>query len=827
MSGDSVTYDGLASGTDYTVTAYSGQNCNFGTQAGASFSTTGPALRILERNANALTVAPHAGWSGDWYYQKRTDLRVDFAGCTGPVAGSLELTGLGTGQADMGVRMFGDAGCANLAAAAASKLPNSGLTVGFNSGGATFTIERWKNARWTLQQQSPTTGPCIPADAQTRSLSVTGLTPGAQYTFRAYPGDDCLGGIIGGTVTTFTVPVFSAEGGAVSAELTVGHWSGPWWYRETGVYNSRDELVPFGGPCRSVPANTPTAVATGLEGGQTYGFRAFTSWSACYHNANTSQGNWTLTGVLGVPVKVDTLARPALTVNRLTGGGARLTLRNWAAFDGDWYYRANVIVPYANSPLHGPDGCLGPVTGAAQTDLATLPPLSGLGAYHIFTVYSRSDCHYSKVTAHATLGGAYAAPSLSAGPIRDTGGTLTIANHPGTWYYKADAGPDAACRGPVHTGSAALTGLTANTTYTYTAYNDSGCANTLAAAGAFTTPELTAGSITVTGATLRLANHTGNWYYKADTGPDASCQGPVGTATETLTGLTGETSYTYEAYSDSGCAAASLLAAASAFTTLVPATLTASSVTTTTATLTIGNHTAEWYYEADKAPDNSCKGPVAANTSTKALTGLTAGTWYTYKAYSDDTCSTANELAAEAFSTAVTVSSIDTNSNSTVVYRTQFQHTRYRRGRKPSPPARTAAATRSRASPARSRSSHRKPGQHRGEALLPRQETEPGNGDHHRHAQRQQPHCDRGQYTSTPAPASGCALAANTTYFVVMPTRPTSPPPAPTGTSWVHHDSRTARQRHRPPTAGPSRTTAVPLPSPTSPSGIPPGARTR
>ena len=42
VSGDSVTYDGLASGTDYTVTAYSGQNCNFGTQAGASFSTTGP-----------------------------------------------------------------------------------------------------------------------------------------------------------------------------------------------------------------------------------------------------------------------------------------------------------------------------------------------------------------------------------------------------------------------------------------------------------------------------------------------------------------------------------------------------------------------------------------------------------------------------------------------------------------------------------------------------------------------------------------------------------------------------------------------------------------
>ena len=169
-------------------------------------------------------------------------------------------------------------------------------------------------------------------------------------------------------------------------------------------------------------------------------------------------------------------------------------------------------------------------------------------------------------------------------------------------------------------------------------------------------------SVAATTATLGIINHSGNWYYKADTGPDATCQGPVSTTTEALTGLTPGTTYTYEAYSNSTCTTGNLLATASAFTT--PATLTASGVTTITATLTIDGHSAAWYYQSDVGPDSaSCQGPVAANDSTEDLTGLTAGTLYTYR--SDSSCSTANELAAEAFSSAVTVSNLsESNSNS-------------------------------------------------------------------------------------------------------------------------------------------------------------------
>ena len=77
---------------------------------------------------------------------------------------------------------------------------------------------------------------------------------------------------------------------------------------------------------------------------------------------------------------------------------------------------------------------------------------------------------------------------------------------------------------------------------------------------------LTASGVTGTGATLTIANHSGNWYYKADKAPDNTCSSSAVTgATTTLTGLTANTSYTYSAYSDSSCS--TLLATAAAFTT--------------------------------------------------------------------------------------------------------------------------------------------------------------------------------------------------------------------------------------------------------------------
>ena len=76
--------------------------------------------------------------------------------------------------------------------------------------------------------------------------------------------------------------------------------------------------------------------------------------------------------------------------------------------------------------------------------------------------------------------------------------------------------------------------------------------------------------------------------------------------------------------------------------------LDASRVENDTATLTINNHATAWYYKYTvPSGDSSCT-LVNANTSTANLTSLLPGTSYTFKAYSDSSCSSANELTSDA-----------------------------------------------------------------------------------------------------------------------------------------------------------------------------------
>ena len=245
--------------------------------------------------------------------------------------------------------------------------------------------------------------------------------------------------------------------------------------------------------------------------------------------------------------------------------------------------------------------------------------------------------------------------SLTASSVTATGATLTIANHAGAWWYKSATTGKTDCTSAGSTASASVTGLTPGTAYVFKAYSDSSCGTLLATASEFTTltPSLTASNVAATTATLTIANHTGNWYYKSTTAGKTACTGPVSGTSVTLTGLNGNTSYTYSAYSDSSCG--TLLAAASSFKTLLPPTLTASAVTGTTATLTIDNHTAAWWYDANTGPDTTCQS-VSADTSSDSLTGLTAGTVYVYTAYGKSGCNAADLLVTTTFGTPQSVS---------------------------------------------------------------------------------------------------------------------------------------------------------------------------
>ncbi len=88
--------------------------------------------------------------------------------------------------------------------------------------------------------------------------------------------------------------------------------------------------------------------------------------------------------------------------------------------------------------------------------------------------------------------------------------------------------------------------------------------------------------------------------------------------------------------------------------------LDASAVAGTSATLTLSNyHGGDWWLKETSPSTGTCT--AGESDYSHALSSLTAGTWYTYKAYSNSTCSAANELAAEVFATAMTVSNYHTS----------------------------------------------------------------------------------------------------------------------------------------------------------------------
>ena len=92
---------------------------------------------------------------------------------------------------------------------------------------------------------------------------------------------------------------------------------------------------------------------------------------------------------------------------------------------------------------------------------------------------------------------------------------------------------------------------------------------------------------------------------------------------------------------------------------IVPVKLTASDITTTTATLTLANHSGQWLYKRT-APggDDTCHS-VAAGTATASLSSLNADTSYTYKAYADAGCGISDEIASVTLHTQLAVSNLD------------------------------------------------------------------------------------------------------------------------------------------------------------------------
>ena len=314
---------------------------------------------------------------------------------------------------------------------------------------------------------------------------------------------------------------------------------------------------------------------------------------------------------------------------------------------GNWYYKdaADTSAVCSAAPT------------AVQT--GTTVNLTGLtaGTAYNYKAYSDGNCA-SEIAAAWPF--TTSAPALTASSYGNTQATLTLsgwaigtgAGQDGNWWYKADSGPHTACSAAQTAAAVHLSGLTAGTAYTYTAYSDGNCANAIDAAPAFTThanaPALAAAVSSATSLQLNLSNYTGAWWYKytLPASPAGVCTA-ASEATALATGLTKNTGYTFKAYRAGGCDSADVIATAAAKSTTTPD-LRVSKIKSRTATLTLDGwdpaHEGPWRFKGTASPFNqSCyyggaTKDAESRISARAYKALTPGSSYTFRAYAGTSC---------------------------------------------------------------------------------------------------------------------------------------------------------------------------------------------
>ena len=375
---------------------------------------------------------------------------------------------------------------------------------------------------------------------------------------------------------------------------------------------------------------------------------------------------------------------PAPSKPTVTGGDAQVTLSAASVANTGGSPITKWQYAYKSKPSGGSYGNYGSwnnVTGTSTTMPNTTVSNLTNGTEYTFKVRAvnsngdgadspESDAVTLAVTATLTTP-ANASQSVTAGAgdakltasnVTHHSATLTIGNHNGDWYYKTTAPTIGICSASaVNTLSVDLADLAGNTSYTFKAYSNSGCTTELAAAAAFLTkpakpakPTVTAGAgngtltlaSSVTGGTGALSK----WEYSTDDGTTWTTINVTSTTlSHVVTGLTDGTDYTFKVRAVNATGTGPTSDASDPATPRGKATLTVSSVTHHSATLTIGNHTGDWYYKATTPTSGVCSATAVA-TASLDLADLAGNTSYTFKAYSNSTCAT--ELAtASAFLT--------------------------------------------------------------------------------------------------------------------------------------------------------------------------------
>ena len=660
------------------------------------------AVSNLTSTSATVTISSH---TGDWWY-----LVNNHANCTKATGTSVDLTGL-TPNSTYTFSAWSSSACTPSTvylaevdvvtpAQAVVTLAASAVT----DTTATLTIEN-HTGNWYYKYTAPTGGQCSSAQTGT-TASLASLTPGTNYTFKAYSNSGC-------TTVLATAAAFLTKPGQTTG-VTVAVLSTKLKVSWTAVTSATGYTVQWKSgnqdyaSSRQATATGTSHTVTGLTNSTTYTLRVRAT-------NGTGDGAWSADAT-GTPAAV------TLTVSNVTQTTATLTIAN---YEGAWSY----------TPDNGTT--CGTVNSGGTVDSANLSNLT-VNTSYTYVAYNTTNCGSTAAEEIArktftTL----AAVELTASDVTQTTATLTIANYAGAWSYKGNQSGATCTSVSSGTTTANLINLTLDTSYTYIAYNTTNCGSTSAeiARETFTTlvtAELTASAVTDTTATLTIANYSGTWYYKYTTSGGGPCSSGQTGLTANLTNLRQGTEYAFRAYSDAQCA--TLLTSAPAIFTTKPGpmgtvqisavigkidlqwkgpagatkyrvqwkaagqdydashrqqdidleiysintvgaftytvrvragnasgwgawsaevsarsvcsqcpSLTASSVTVTSATLTMSNYSGNWRYKRTNPAGGTCKN--AGFKRSVDLDDLDAGTSYTYQAYTDSNCSTELETA--------------------------------------------------------------------------------------------------------------------------------------------------------------------------------------
>ena len=639
----------LTNGTGYQfkVRAVNATGTGPTSDASTSVAPTAPTLTAgnVDDDSATLTIGK---FTPDWYYKYTAPTGGDCSSNAVTTA-SVNLDSLST-NTNYTFKAYSDSSCATeltTASTDADFLTKPGKPTGLSaasgagSGKLTLTASLSGDGtltRWQYQQKKESDnnwGSWQNISSTSTSLShvVSGLTNGDSYQFKVRAVNASGTGAASDASAAKEPADETLTASSIthnSATITIGNHAGDWYYKYTS---------PSGGTCSSNAVSTESEDLDSLSSNTSYTFKAYSN-SACSAELAT-------TTVLTKPGKPD---KPTATAG---AGSGKLTLASEVTGNGalsKWQYQQKE----GNNNF----GSWKDISSTSKTLGYTVSGLDNTKTYQ-FKVRAVNNTG-NGLTSDASTAVAPSDETLAASKVEATTATLTISNYAGSWYYKYTSPSGGTCSSSaVSGGTKDLTGLDGNTSYTFKAYSDSGCSTELATASAFLTkpgkpnrPSAAAGAgsgkLTIT-SQVSGSGAISKWQYQQKEG-----NGNYGSWTNVTSATTTSLSYTVSGLTDGtnyqfkvravNATGEGLTSDVSAAVKPLDETLKASSVEATSATLTIGNYPGSWYYQADAAPDNTCKGPVSSGTSTQDLSGLSANTDYSYKAYSDSACNT--ELAA-------------------------------------------------------------------------------------------------------------------------------------------------------------------------------------